>query len=110
MNEPSFDRDGYPTEDTLTAIAAWPTDAPSLMLFVEGAWNTDYGSVRYDLRDEEAQVVNRRVGSSMVRFATGGWSGNESVIHALRQNIRGRLLWLLSTHGGLHIYRRDIDG
>ena len=35
-----------------------------------------------------------------VYFATGGWSGNESIIHAMQENIMWKLRWISSHRGG----------
>ena len=74
---PAFDRDGYPTEWTLEAIESWPAvprhDWYKLLNFMQAAWRDSYGRVTHGGRSWE--------------FITGGWSGNESIIAALRQNI-----------------------
>ena len=66
--EPEFDRDGYPTDGTLAAIAAMPND--EIGDFVIRAWS-DYGKV--------ILTVDK------LTLITGGWSGNESIIEAVRR-------------------------
>jgi len=104
--DPTFDRDGYPTEATLERIeCADPADALDL---ARVAWHWP-DIVRETLSAPELAIVlvgeSLKVGHRFVRFATGGWSGNESVITALRRN---RLAWLttwrLSARGGLYIF------
>lgn len=92
MSSPTFDRDGYPTDETLDAIKAWPyTDLNGLMAFVCEAWS-EYGSWH-----EWCDVI---------RIATGGWSGNESIIDALLENhMAWTLLWHSSRRGGGYTFR-----
>lgn len=45
--------------------------------------------------------------SSFLRFATGGWSGNEDMMHALTENYPVMACWRLSARGGLHIFEVD---
>lgn len=107
MNEaPIFDADGYPTDETLRAIQTLG-DVSAALDLARDAWHwPDF--VSEELREHEARIVADPVGgahSRYVRFATGGWSGNESIIAALNHNLAVRLCWRLSSHGGLHIYR-----
>ena len=91
MKHPEFDRDGYPTDRTLKAIEEWDSKKhDSLIEFVNEAWYyPDYITME----------------GGEIRLCTGGWSGNESLIYAMKQN---RMFWLLhwysSTRGGLHIF------
>jgi hypothetical protein len=90
-----MDQFGYPTEEELARIRAWPyDDFTGLLEFVNAqCWwpRPDSGFTR-----------NGRE----FRLATGGWSGNEEVISALNQNsMFNALCWQSSHRGGLHIYR-----
>lgn len=89
MNHPTFDAGGYPTETTLEAIRKWPyVDFKGLIRFVTEAWDTA-GAV---YSDEE-----------YLTLATGGWSGNESIVDALRVNdMFWVLCWVSSYRGGRH--------
>jgi len=87
MVEPSFDRDAYPTEDTLDAIRQWPhEDIPGLVAFVRKAWEyEDY----------------TKLSGRHLELHTGGWSGNESLIEALRDNTMfWGLCWRREDRGG----------
>ena len=89
-----MDYDGYPTEAELRKIRKWPyTDFVGLMEFIRSnCWwpNGDSGWKQRGRR---------------YRLATGGWSGNESVIGALSRNpMFDALCWQSSHRGGLHIY------
>jgi hypothetical protein len=105
MTEPEFDRDGYPTEATLQALKDWPVSEPNKALdFIAAAWHWD-GNVSRNLSAAEAELVWARPDNSFLRFATGGWSGNEELIAAFRTNTNYALTWCLSARGGLHIFR-----
>lgn len=88
-----FDGAGYPTDAAVMAIEDWPfTDVWNLMEFVAGLW-------RYE------KYVTRSKASRRWRFATGGWSGNETLICALQNNfVFWSLCWLKSERGGLHVF------
>lgn len=103
--EPTFDKDGYPTEDTLMAIKLWERVPDKfgrdggwaeLLEFVKAAWNPDYGRFLVDERPDETEMV----------FITGGWSGNESLIDALTTNEQGFWLecWQASIRGGKFVF------
>jgi len=87
MADPTFDRDGYPTEETLKAIREWPPeDMRGLAEFVCGAWQYE----------DYAKLCGRSL-----ELHTGGWSGNESLIGALQDNVMfWALCWLKSERGG----------
>ena len=104
MKTPTFDANGYPTQDTLDALQAWPiTDAAGALDFLVAAWHRTYGSI-HDLSAEEAAVCQARSGDRFLRLATGGWSGNEDLIDALRGGLVWSLTWRLSASGGLVIF------
>lgn len=87
MIEPTFDRDGYPTEETLEAIRQWSyCDMSGLMEFVREAW-------------EYSDYVTRE--GRKLELHTGGWSGNESLITALQDNaLFWATCWEKSERGG----------
>lgn len=88
----TFDSDGYPTDETLDTIRTWTNgDWSGLLAFVTSAWNTNYGAVRQK--------------SSTIRFITGGWSGNEEVLSALKENTAfWTKFWLRDERGGLAVF------
>ena len=90
MTAPTFDRSGYPTEETLAYLRTLPWTAAA-MEFLDCAWNHHYGSVSE--------------GAAELRLATGGWSGNEDVIHALMESPFWSQGWQSSHRGGLHVFR-----
>ncbi|HWO88896.1 MAG TPA: hypothetical protein VNL98_07075 [Gemmatimonadales bacterium] len=61
------------------------------------------------MRPEERALVADHGDREYVRFATGGWSGNEAIIAALQRNLMVMAMcWRVSTRGGLHIYALPI--
>lgn len=91
--------DDYPTEEELKKIQEWPlesyADYVALAEYVVSIWHWGH---------PWAQITGKRV--KTLRLATGGWSGNESIIAALDKNIMfGMVCWEMSKRGGLHIYK-----
>lgn len=92
---PTFDENGYPTEETLKTIREWPWDHWwGLWHYVQRAWRyPDYFSV----------------GRKYVRMSTGGWSGNEMLIGALMDNVMiWNLAWLESRIGGHYTFKKEV--
>lgn len=85
--EELLDDDGYPTEEALNRITEWPWRETLRMLeFVRELW-------RYP--NFWTQQGDR------LCISTGGWSGNESLIAAMRKNVVfWKLCWHQSTRGG----------
>lgn len=85
MNEPTFDADGYPTDETLVRIRTWPfekfSDLEDLMDFAGRAWS-------YGAWEKERGYVEPPFTNPCVRyvFSTNGWSGNEFVVAAMEEN------------------------
>lgn len=102
MKEPTFDRSGSPTYETLSFIENFNCTGRAnrewLFRFVSGCWNTDYGTVR-------------RTSEGGVEFVTGGWSDNEAVITSMRANIE---LWAIcfigSAKGGVWRFAPGREG
>ena len=85
-----MDADGYPDDAELDRIRTWPyTDFPGLMEYVKARWR--YAEDGYW----------RQEGASTYLISTGGWSGNESIIGALKDNqVFWLLCWVRSERGG----------
>lgn len=108
MDAPTFDRDGYPTDETLDAIRDWPySDFPALMEFVSEAWS-DCGvfSRHTDVDRPLVALLDGDVDDGhWWTCATGGWSGNEDIIAALSANTMfDALCWRASVRGSYHEY------
>lgn len=97
MNEPTFDKSGYPTEETLREIELFPHErGPHEFLeFIKEAWNSDYGMIT------ETPTMDYSI---RVQLATGGWSGNGSIIQSMQANMFYPLYWQSSYRGGLHVF------
>ena len=89
-------KDKYPTEEELEKIRGWDVIENPLGLidFLKELWAyPDYFVVK------GKRVIN-------LELHTGGWSGNEDIIGALRENKMFFLLyWQKSTRGGHHYFR-----
>lgn len=91
-----LDEQGYPDEASLKAIKEWDIlnqGLSGLLKLIEE--NTNWA-------DRQINITGKKV----IRFEyhTGGWSGNEDVIEALRQNLCfWAFFWQKSIRGG-HFY------
>jgi hypothetical protein len=79
-----------PTDVDLAKIEAWPVwDMAGLLEFVRNIWS-DYGRIW-------------REGSN-IHLATGGWSGNEMIVGALKRTVFWSMCWERSERGGKHVF------
>jgi len=87
-----FDGYGYPEEITLERIREWPQeDFEGVLELLQSAWIYD----EYITRTED--------GSWWV--STGGWSGHEELLGALRENqLWWMFHWKASRSGGHYIF------
>lgn len=87
-----MNKDGYPDEHELQAIRDWDyLDLSGLMDYVQSLW-------RYD--------EYFRKGRTYYRLSTGGWSGNESLIYALKANTTfWAIYWWSSQRGGHYVFK-----
>lgn len=97
VQHPSFDADGYPTDETESAIREWDfRDVDGWLAYIREAWNHHYGRIWEE--------------NGTLKMATGGWSGNESITHAMRENfVLWALMWESSHRGGLVVLRMPND-
>lgn len=82
----------YPTEEQIETIKKWnPADLHGLMEFIQKIWTfADWG-----WRQED----------QIYYISTGGWSGNEEIIEAMRDNlIWWAFFWEQSKRGGHYIF------
>lgn len=105
MKEPTFDSAGYPTDDTLEEIENWEIktaqDAIDLMEYVGQAWYyPHYWRVERGWFNAQGKKEVHYI------FSTGGWSGNESLVGAMEQNLMLNILGPWSwQRGGHYEYR-----
>jgi hypothetical protein len=106
MNKEWLDEDGvYPTEAALEKISNWPyEEIPICFEFMKDIWEySDMGF--WEEEETEDHLFQRPVHQYYI--STGGWSGNESIIHALEKNwIIWRTTWVQSRRGGHYIFER----
>lgn len=95
--EMEFDRDGYPTEQSLELLRQWDAlDFAGILAFVKSGW-------KYPDRIKE-RVTKK--GAIEVHISTGGWSGNESIISALQDNLCFfSFYWRTSRRGGHYRFK-----
>lgn len=90
-----LDIDGYPDEASLKAIKEWDILEQGISGLLELITeNTKWA-------DRQIHKTGKRV--IHYEYHTGGWSGNEDVIDALRGNMFWFFFWQKSTRGG-HYY------
>ena len=90
MSKPSFDKDGYPTEETLEYIKNYQEAPLTLIEYVLAAWHwPEYAKWE----------------PPILELHTGGWSGNEEIIQALMESksLFWNFFWQKSERGG-HYY------
>lgn len=93
-----FDQYGYPTDETLDKIRTWdarnPNSLNSLFAFIEECWSYP----------EYWETSNRGFRREYT-VSTGGWSGNEDLIEALKENmVAWAFSWDQSRRGGHYIF------
>lgn len=101
-DEPDWlDDHGYPTEAAIERIAEWEfrtrDQLDELWAFVRSLW---YYPNRF---------VEQSDGDRIWQVSTGGWSGNEDVVSAMRSNfLLWSLTWVQSRRGGHHIFDLNV--
>lgn len=93
-----LDEHNYPDEKSLKEIKEWDIPKQGIRGLL-------------DLVKENTKWSDRQIhitGKKVIRFEyhTGGWSGNEDVINALRQNLLfWPLFWVKSIRGGHYYFK-----
>ncbi len=88
----SLDKHGYPSDEDIERIHQWQFQEPgsfaALMNFVQACWNYSDWGFKEDGR--------------RYSLSTGGWSGNEEVIGAMKTNMGmfWGICWQSSKRGG----------
>jgi hypothetical protein len=105
LEEEMLDEDGYPTEAALEIVRIWPFDGDTREWFdfIKSAiwWYPDWGW------HEGEQPHDYNADKKVYRYsiATGGWSGNESIIREMESNyMMWHLHWVQSRRGGHYIF------
>lgn len=96
----------YPTEEALRAIKEWDRfdDQRGWFALIKASgnyWPDD--SWGWSERDEEDEIVHDFV--HVYEISTGGWSGNEEILGAMRaNNLMWTLTWQISRRGGHYTF------
>ena len=99
-----LDSDGYPTELMLEAISKWSLEDDFIVLMGSLRPYWQYNSFK------KKEIFDFGVKKIEYRLATCGWSGNESIIEALRENPTfWCLFWESSSRGGLHVFHLPVE-
>ena len=112
--------DDYPSDEDLRQLEDWPyQDVNGALDFIKSKWHWGEEWCNHTISAAEAVVLRADPSDTFLRCATGGWSGNESLIAAFRGDsitwddkdrklmalLRYGMTWRLSAVGGLHIFR-----
>lgn len=99
------DKDGYPTATELDDIRRWPVnDLVGWFKFIKAAgnyWNLSkpWGWAEHDGEDGLDKPAH------VYEISTGGWSGNEEIIAAMRDNIAcWHSTWEATRRGGHYTF------
>lgn len=101
-----LDDDGYPTDEMLDEVEQWPikSDADCRNL-LETIWpNWRYGDCGYWHVYAGVDDLGRPI--QVHQMSTAGWSGNESIIGAMRRNTMFYMMtWESHCKGGHYEFR-----
>jgi len=95
-----IDNDGYPTDEALEAIKKVEFKDAAQWLIDFGALKLPYSNTKILYRDDDIYGP-----CNIIWFATGGWSGNESIMDAVLSNFAFHHLYWRWQSGGLHQFR-----
>lgn len=95
--------DGYPTDEGLQAVRTFTGSVQQLLGLLYEATRA-YGMLTIEPFDDH-------YGRAMVRvyMATGGWSGNESIVSALQRSFFWFAYWESSQRGGAYTFHVPAD-
>lgn len=100
-----LDHEGYPHDEDLEKVRTWDltkdfnVELPKFLDFIqENWWSPDWG---WHIKEEEEDGKKK----NKLYLSTGGWSGNEDMIAAMKQNfIFWTMCWEQSRRGGHYIF------
>lgn len=91
-----MDTDGYPDDTELAEIEQYTGEPAGWYELIRPLWR--YADVGYFSVDDK----------SFYHLSTGGWSGNESIVGAMKNNrLMWALYWVQSKRGGHHVFCTD---
>ena len=89
----TFDSNGYPTEellDYISRLSPLEHDPFEIAEYINECWHWNNMS----------RWINRNSHEGCWTISTGGWSGNESIISALRKSLWWMCYWYQERAGG----------
>lgn len=101
--DPTFDSDGYPTDEWLNAIGTSPFSPAELIGRLRDAWRYEPPMVEGPRPDPWDNLIYT------VTMVTHGWSGNESIRSALDKTLFWCAFWVRSERGGLNVFEVPAD-
>jgi len=103
-----LDEDGYPTEEVLEYIERWHwSDAKAMFEYIQKIWvYADFGYWREEIvSKDDYNGMEYNEPKHRYYISTAGWSGNESIIGAMKENtMLWSLNWVQSRRGGHYIF------
>lgn len=101
-----LDDDGYPTESAEKIVAMWPSDdAKGWFTFINSIWHLKSWGWS---EGEEPHDCNKERKVYRYHISTAGWSGNESLIAAMKNSsLLWHFTWVQSRRGGHYIFEID---
>jgi hypothetical protein len=91
-----MDKDGYPEDHELEEITQFLGNPKDWYEIIRPLWQfADAGYFSVDDRE-------------FYHLSTGGWSGNEDIVRAMRRNlVMWAMYWVQSKRGGHHVFCVD---
>ncbi len=107
-----MDEDGYPSDDALSLVQVWHhSDPKGLFDFIYHLWNLkSFGW--HSVNGGIDEWTNSEIEETTTRYylSTAGWSGNESIIRSMEQNVElWEDVWVQSRRGGHYIFEVKED-
>ncbi len=107
-SEDDIDEDGYPTEIACLKLEQWPwEDIRGWFAYARSLWHhAEYGW------HETTEAHASKPGELVDRFhvSTVGWSGNETLIRAMKKNpFLWQTSWVQARRGGHYVFELEID-
>lgn len=114
-----LDKEGYPTKEILKYIEKYDVSKQSVRFLIELIqsiwWASEWGFEITEKRDNFKSVENikdkpRYHSRKRIYISTGGWSGNEDIIRALKLNKWFYCFyWVQSRRGGHYVFEIPLN-
>lgn len=107
-SEEDLDEDGYPTEAACLKLEQWPwEDIRGWFAYARSLWHhAEYGwhETTEAHASKPGEIVDR------IEVSTVGWSGNETLIRAMKKNpFLWQTSWVQARRGGHYVFELEID-